>query len=431
MLSRELLLSAFLATGAAAQVPYGHFIVSTSGPNIPGTGAYFVDPATGDVTPLLGLETLTPTQKNISVVAIDPTTGNILTSGTSNTTAATMYQIPLQGRVASTITRITWTSPAGIINDALVAGTNVLLAVGGVATTVGLWSAPLNGGAGTQLGSAADAYRVAGDANVAWLLTWRSGVNSTVWKYVAATNSFTQVVTGLPESKCFDLFTGGLLIVGTQTGDLDLADPATGASFLFKNVAQEPIVALRWSQATADLLLATQSGKLFTLANLPTPIASLPRTPTDIDVGRTNVAAFFTFESGCQGTGGFVPAIGATGLPSLGNASFACTVSKGLGGSQAIFALGNSRKDWGGIPLPFDLSGLGAPGCAVAVKGLFLLVVPLSGSGAGGGSATLPLPIPNDPTLLGARLSAQWWCLDSGANALGLSVSEGGEAIPR
>jgi hypothetical protein len=55
----------------------------------------------------------------------------------------------------------------------------------------------------------------------------------------------------------------------------------------------------------------------------------------------------------------------------------------------------------------------------------------LSGSGAGSGTGTLPLPIPNQLALVGVKLMAQWWILDPPANALGLTVSDGGEGIVR
>jgi hypothetical protein len=126
-----------------------------------------------------------------------------------------------------------------------------------------------------------------------------------------------------------------------------------------------------------------------------------------------------------------VPAIGASGLPALGNAQFAVTVASGPGGAPALLVLGNSRQEWAGIPLPFDLLPLGAPGCAIGVRGVLLVASGLGGTGPGMGTGSVPLPIPNQTALLGARLSAQWWIVDVPANPLGLTVSDGGEAVLR
>ena len=85
--------------------------------------------------------------------------------------------------------------------------------------------------------------------------------------------------------------------------------------------------------------------------------------------------------------------------------------------------LGFSRTSWGGVPLPVPLDFAGMPGCALHVSGEALLGVP--GSGA---ALTLPLAIANDASLLGARFHNQALVLDPGANALGATLSNAGEA---
>jgi hypothetical protein len=289
----------------------------------------------------------------------------------------------------------------------------------------------LFGGFAFQLASVADGVEVAADGSGAYVLTYQNGVPSTIWRYDGQTGLFARVVAGLPEATAFDVVPGtSQLMVGTLAGDLYLADATTGQFALSRAVGQGGITALRYTFG-GQLLFATDRGELFTLASLPNPLARLPRVPTDIDLGSLDAPSFFTFADGCAGSGNHVPAIGANGLPSLGNSTFGITVASGPGGALATLAVGDSRQTWLGAPLPFDLAPLGAPGCAVAAPGLVLLGSTLSGSGPGTGGATQSLPVPNQAPLRGSRLIAQWWILDQQANQLGLTVSGGAETIVR
>lgn len=118
-----------------------------------------------------------------------------------------------------------------------------------------------------------------------------------------------------------------------------------------------------------------------------------------------------TYGAGCPGTGGTAPAIGATGLPQIGNVGFAITVQNGLPTSIGLVAAGSAAAS-----IPFGAcTVLVAPPWVTAAVALDV---------AGAGSA--PLPIPNIPSLHGAQLYAQCLVVDpNGAFLNFASLSNG------
>ncbi len=126
------------------------------------------------------------------------------------------------------------------------------------------------------------------------------------------------------------------------------------------------------------------------------------------------------FGSGCKGSSGNLPEISWQGAPSVGSTDFKLVLRNGPAAGAVILFLGASNTRWDSTSLPLDLAILGMTGCE-------LLVSPdlsLRGS-ATGGKSVASLPIPNDPRLRGANVYAQWFCLDPGSNALGMSASNG------
>ena len=131
-------------------------------------------------------------------------------------------------------------------------------------------------------------------------------------------------------------------------------------------------------------------------------------------------AAYTTFGSGCTGSRG-VPAIAAQGtsLPHAGG-TFSLQVNNlPLTGPVFLF-LGVSNTTYGPTSLPLSLGVLGAPGCTAVASGeaLYLLTNVL-------GSAVWQFTVPN---LLGVSFYNQAFAFDPPANALGLTVSNGGHA---
>ena len=130
-------------------------------------------------------------------------------------------------------------------------------------------------------------------------------------------------------------------------------------------------------------------------------------------------ASYSTFGTGCTGSrgvptltaqAGSLPRIGQTFQGNLGNLPFT--------GPVFLF-VGISNTTYGPTPLPFGLGSLGAPGCNVLSSGedLRLLTNVL-------GSSLWQWTIPNAP---GVSFYNQAFAFDPAANALGLTVSNGGQ----
>ncbi len=95
-------------------------------------------------------------------------------------------------------------------------------------------------------------------------------------------------------------------------------------------------------------------------------------------------------------------------------------------GLPALALLGLSNKSFAGIPLPFDLGLLGAPGCKLYVSiDLAVAVPPRSFDRSYPfGEFRLLFPLPNFTSLAGATLYQQWLFLEPRRNRLGLTASD-------
>ncbi len=105
---------------------------------------------------------------------------------------------------------------------------------------------------------------------------------------------------------------------------------------------------------------------------------------------------------------------GAGGVPVLGSAGFAVTLTGAPSGTAAVFMLGAGSLD-------LDMAAFGAPGCSL-YQG-FDVLIPVATDAAG--AVSLVAPIPNDPHLLGVTVNQQWAVFDASANPLGVTASEG------
>jgi hypothetical protein len=122
------------------------------------------------------------------------------------------------------------------------------------------------------------------------------------------------------------------------------------------------------------------------------------------------------------GAGSSNPRLSVNGRPVV-NRSYDVELAEANKVSVAILFTGSSDQNAGGIPLPFDLAAVGAPGCKLLVSLQILLTTPTDQNGL----AKVTLPLPNDKSLIGAKLFQQWAVVDPSANALGLAWSEGGK----
>lgn len=138
-----------------------------------------------------------------------------------------------------------------------------------------------------------------------------------------------------------------------------------------------------------------------------------------IDNARIVPLQYGLYGAGCAGTNG-TPSLAAFNntLPQLGTTFLAQLANMPTAGGAAVVTLGFSDTTFGAITLPLSLANFGAPGCSILISPEFNSFVLNSG-----GTAVWALTIPNNPALSGARFLNQGVVLDSGANGLGLTVS--------
>jgi PKD repeat protein len=134
------------------------------------------------------------------------------------------------------------------------------------------------------------------------------------------------------------------------------------------------------------------------------------------------LAGYGYLGNGCANSLGAVSGLSSTSAPTVGG-TLSVDVDN-LPQDVAIMVLGWSTSSSVFGPLPFDLTGLGAPGC-------FGLVSPDSNTLLIGsaGTATYTLSIPNLPALVCAPIYNQALVLDGAANALGAVMSDAGTGI--
>jgi hypothetical protein len=123
----------------------------------------------------------------------------------------------------------------------------------------------------------------------------------------------------------------------------------------------------------------------------------------------------------CPGSNTLRPLLGfASGeAPFLGS-TFVSRIDRVLPNTIVVPMLGLSNTvALGGVPLPFDLGGLGAPGCFVRVDPLVTIGVLADGNGTG----FFDFPLLPNLSARGFTVYAQCLCLDPPLNPAWLSVS--------
>jgi hypothetical protein len=233
------------------------------------------------------------------------------------------------------------------------------------------------------------------------------------------------LVTGGPNlglaGFCIETDRGGFLASATTrttaTGSAITHIDRFNSQWDFQYTAPGAPGLVRWTMAgqsvNADL---TPAGDSFGFYG---PDSSVPGVPLRLFV---NAPQIVSFGGGCPGTDRHVPVLGASTTAAIGQNLDLAVVSVPPG-AQVFVALGESDQVFGGLPLPFDLAILGAPGCLVRCNHRFLLASAAAGSGSGGGTVGVSLPLPNDPALRGLVLFAQALVRDAAANSAGLTAS--------
>lgn len=107
--------------------------------------------------------------------------------------------------------------------------------------------------------------------------------------------------------------------------------------------------------------------------------------------------------NGCGDLSGNVPTISASGNLSISNPTFSIQVDGGSPGLPIVEIVGFDTTSWQGIPLPFELTGAGFPGCDLNVS----FDLTFTGTADLGGSASFLAPLPNDPALIGVPVGFQ------------------------
>lgn len=230
----------------------------------------------------------------------------------------------------------------------------------------------------------------------------------------------TRTVGTYPGIRCLAAsHTGSELCVGTFTGDLVRLDAATGAVVSVVATGLSDLVAVDYTRF--GTLVYSDGSALYSELVPTAPILVSATVIVDLGVARVPTASVVPFGDGC----GVVAAASwaSTGVPSLGNGSFALGLRDAPPQSVALFAVGQGRSVWqaAGLSLPLDLQPVGAAGCRLLVNPQVSLLLPTNANGA----ADQAFPIPSTPSLIGLELAAQWFVPDAAIGSFGFAATEG------
>lgn len=138
--------------------------------------------------------------------------------------------------------------------------------------------------------------------------------------------------------------------------------------------------------------------------------------------GTFHPATFTPFGTGCAGHFG-MPVLGAPGSRPVIGTTFTVACTNLPDDHFTTMWLGFSNTQWNGLPLPFDLSGLGMSGCTLYVSSDFVSSV-LNYQGTG----YWALPIPADQGLVGLPFHLQAASFDR-VNDLGIITTNAATAV--
>ncbi len=123
------------------------------------------------------------------------------------------------------------------------------------------------------------------------------------------------------------------------------------------------------------------------------------------------------------------PGFSTPRLDPVGDARPGHTFSLILRGGRAlapgVLVHGTSRDAWGGVPLPLDLTPIGAPGCRLYTDWAWNRPIGVDRAG----TCRVDFAVPASPTLSGSLLHTQFLIVDPLANPFGLAVSGGGRIV--
>jgi hypothetical protein len=126
-----------------------------------------------------------------------------------------------------------------------------------------------------------------------------------------------------------------------------------------------------------------------------------------------------TYGVGCQSSRQTLPRLAANEV-ALGG-SWRASLTQAPASTAAALSVGLGNTTWQGLPLPFDMAPIGAPGCTLLVD----TTVMFTGFVGTSGSLTFSLTTPDNVALDGVTLFGQAAILDPFANTLGIVTSNG------
>jgi len=232
-----------------------------------------------------------------------------------------------------------------------------------------------------------------------------SGATGSLYASVLGTTSGAMVGTQVAMPGDVDGDGGGDVLVTRWAGSVYFGDVYFGTTGAILLTVSVPVP---WSARIAPAGDVNGDGFPDFISGLAPQ--NLPGTATVYSGAAPGVVVF---GSGCAGSAGEVPRIGASGSPAVGSV-LPLHVSRALGGTPATLLLGVSDTMWGSTPLPLNLSVLGMPACELLVSADFVFPTVTAGTGSSSGHSTLPLGIPPTPSLSGAIVFAQWYVVDPG-----------------
>ena len=410
-----------------------------------------------------------------SITEISPVMGYVTTidgaPGTSPPSRGDLYRYILAGTKANLTKLNTKPFTGGNLAQVAQIGADLYVCSQDSANQNGyLWSVPVLGGAPKLL---VDFNKIPGYAGLAnaltvfngklYLATWPSGkpTKNQLWEYDPAAKKITKVMElpkGLystyvyPVHLTVDQKRRTLVLIGLYR-DIVHIDPVTKKVVQYmagnhRTSTGKPyyynfLNSGTYNPDTGDIALGTRRGGMDLLTGSHGALDLVPGVGSGPKSYHNSVTglAYFPVGGHCvtYGDGGLGSPAAATyrfwpiqvnlGLPMAGG-SFGFHLHNATGGAPALLFLGVSKSSWGGIPLPFDLGLLGAPGNFLRCSGEAILTLTAAGRGPGKGKAEVRIPsIPLSAR--GSTLYSQWLILDQGANALGLVVSNARESLVR
>lgn len=129
---------------------------------------------------------------------------------------------------------------------------------------------------------------------------------------------------------------------------------------------------------------------------------------------------------GCGPQGGPVLTAACETLQVMWGRSFFLSVRDAKPVAATLLMLGTFETgSWAGIPIPYDLTSIGAPGCSLSLDPVYIAAKNADATGL----ASYGFSLPSYPWFLGQTIRFQGAALDAAANPLGLVSSQPGKVV--